>query len=364
MVSLGVKPRILFVSGREAGYIRNRVLISALRRNFDVRVLTSATGGIGIRSARGLARCVADREGYDLCVVGFYGQLLAVGLSALQRKPLLFDAYVSTYDTLCEDRGRFRPGSLPGRLAFWLDRRSCQAAQRVLTDTRSDAAYFQRTFGLPASKFDTVYVGCDESLFYPRPTPLAEHPACEVFYYGSFLPLHGTDVILQAAALLRRRPDIHYTIGGDGMGFAAARRSAADLGLANVTFAGWIPIERLPNYIAGAAICLGGHFSAVPKAARVVSTKTFQFIAMGRPTIVGDNGATRELFRPGEHVLAVPMGDPAVLAQVIEHLADDLALRERIAVAGLTLYRERLSEDVIAAQLAAIVDRMACASVL
>ena len=226
----------------------------------------------------------------------------------VQHKPLLLDAYVSTYDTLCEDRGRFRPGSLPGRLAFWLDRRSCQVANRILTDTWSDAEYFQRTFSISPDKFDTVYVGCDESLFYPREASSSARVGCEIFYYGSFLPLHGTDVILQAAAALRRRPDIHFTIGGDGMGFDGARRNASELALDNVTFAGWIPIERLPDFIARATICLGGHFSNVPKAARVVSTKTFQFIAMGKPTIVGDNAATRELFRPGEHVLAVPYG--------------------------------------------------------
>ena len=358
MVNRGVRPRILFISGREAGYIRNRVLISALRRNFDVRVLTPQASGIAARSAKGLVRCLAARSDYDLRFVGFYGQLLAVGLSALQHKPLLLDAYVSTYDTLCEDRGRFKPGSLPGRLAFWLDRRSCQVARRVLTDTRSDADYFQRTFGLPADKFDTVYVGCDESLFYPRLEPPSVRAGCEVFYYGSFLPLHGTDVIIQAAALLRHRLDIHFTIGGDGMGFADARQNAFDLALDNVTFVGWIPIERLPDYIACAAICLGGHFSSVPKAARVVSTKTFQFIAMGKPTIVGDNAATRELCRPGEHVLAVPMGDPAALAQAIERLADDGAVRKQIAASGLALYREQLSQDVIAAQLATIVGKV------
>jgi len=358
MASSRLKPRLLFVSGREIGYIRNRVLIAAFRRNFDVDVLTPQARGIAARSAKGLARCLAHRSDYDLCFVGFYGQLLATALSMVQHKPLLLDAYVSTYDTLCEDRGRFRPGSLPGRLAFWLDRRSCQVASRILTDTWSDAEYFQRTFSLSADKFDAVYVGCDESLFYPRGASSSARAGCEIFYYGSFLPLHGTDVILQAAAALRRRPDIRFTIGGDGMGFDDARRNASELALDNVTFAGWIPVERLPDFIARATICLGGHFSNVPKAARVVSTKTFQFVAMGKPTIVGDNAATRELFQPGEHVLAVPMGDPAALAQAIEQLADNSAMRERIAAGGLALYRERLSQDLIAAQLATIVSKM------
>ncbi len=352
MVSRGARPRILFVSGREVGYIRNRVLISALRRNFDVRVLTAETGGIASRSARGLIRYLANREDYDLCFVGFYGQLLAVVLSILQRKPLLLDAYVSTYETLCEDRGRFSLGSWPGRLAYWLDRRSCQVARRILTDTRSDADYFRHTFGLTADKFNTVYVGCDESLFYPRPAPPSTRAACEVFYYGSFLPLHGTDVIIQAAALLRHRSDIHFTIGGDGMGYVDTRRDAADQALNNVTFTGWIPIEQLPHHIASATVCLGGHFSTIPKASRVIATKTFQFVAMGKATIIGDNAANRELFVPDEHVLAIRMGDPQALASAIELLADDAGLRARLGASGRAQFEARATTSAIAQQLA------------
>ena len=123
------------------------------------------------------------------------------------------------------------------------------------------------------------------------------------------------------------------------MGFADVRRHASDLALDNVTFADWISIERLSDCFARATICLGGHFSTVPEAARVIATKTFQFMAMGKPTIVGDNPATRELFRPEEHVLAVQKGDPAALAQAIERLTDDRAQRDIVALAGHNVFQ-------------------------
>jgi glycosyltransferase involved in cell wall biosynthesis len=86
----------------------------------------------------------------------------------------------------------------------------------------------------------------------------------------------------------------------------------------------------------------------VPKAGRVISTKTFQFIAMRKPTIVGDNVATRELFVHGEHIYAVPMGDPIALAEAISELADTPALREHIAGGGYTLFQEKLTVRAIA----------------
>lgn len=357
-----MKPHVLFISGREVGYIRNRVLLDALRTHFEVTVFTSDARSTVRRIVCGLARFIARRPDYDVCFAGFYGQPLAIVLSILQHKPIVLDAYVSTYDTLCEDRRRFRPRSPMGRLARWLDRRSCQVATRVITDTQAHTHYFRETFGVLESKLTAVYVGCDEALFYPRDEMPADQQHFEVFYYGSFLPLHGTEVIVQAAALLRDRPEIYFTLGGDGLRRAAVQRMIADLSLTNVGLVGWIPLEQLPKYIARASVCLGGHFSTVPKAARVISTKTFQFVAMRKPTIVADNPATRELFTPGEHVYAVPMGDPAALAEAIETLADNCLLRRRIAPGGYEVFQKRLTTRAIADQLASVIQDALCES--
>jgi glycosyltransferase involved in cell wall biosynthesis len=357
-----MKPRVLFISGREVDYIRNRVLLNALQTHFDVTVCTTGAHGTLTRIISGVARFIARLPDYDVCFVGFYGQPLAIILSLLQHKPIILDAYVSTYDTLCEDRCLFRPRSLMGRLARWLDRRSCQVATRIITDTQAHARYFKEGFGVPEHKLTTVYVGCEEKLFHPYDGASAASQHFEVFYYGAFLPLHGAEVIVQTAALLRDRPEIHFTLGGDGLCRAAVQRMVADLALTNVNLVGWIPMEQIPLYIARASVCLGGHFSTVPKARRVISTKTFQFIAMRKPTIVADNPATRELFTPGEHVYAVPMGDPAALAEAIRVLADDAVLRRRIAFGGYKVFRQRLTTCVIADQLASVVREVLCVS--
>jgi glycosyltransferase involved in cell wall biosynthesis len=359
-----MRPRVLFVSGREADYMRNRVLLGALRKVSEVTVLTppdlspKASSGITRRSASGLARYLASQPDHDICFAGFFGQLLAVGLSVLQRKPVVLDAFVSAYDTLCEDRRRFRPNSAAGRLAFWLDRRSCRASSHIVTDTGADARYFQHTFSLDPRCFSVVYVGCDETIFCPRPhQSAARAPFCRVFYYGAFLPLHGTEVIVQAAAHLRHRADIRWTLGGDGPGLPRVRQMVSDQGLTNVEIVGWIPVERLPDHISNADVCLGGHFSMIPKAGRVIATKTFQFLAMRKAVVVGDNEATREVLVQDQHALCVPMGDPAALSRAVETLADNPALRNQIAEGGYELFHRKLTTAVIAEQLADILER-------
>mgnify|MGYP002260746343 CR=1 FL=1 len=81
----GARPRVLFLSGREIGYIRNRVLVAALRQSFDVDVLTpDLRGGIVARSAAGLARYAWRRPAHDVCFAGFFGQPLALALASLR----------------------------------------------------------------------------------------------------------------------------------------------------------------------------------------------------------------------------------------------------------------------------------------
>lgn len=343
--------RILFISGREAGYIRNRVLVNALRKHYDVTVLTGKGNSILTRTITGLTRFARERPQYDIVFLGFYAQPLVIILSIVQKKPIIFDAYVSTFDTLCSDRGWFRPNSIMGRLALWLDRYSCSVASCILTDTKANADYFRTVMDIQESKIKPVYVGCDNSIFYPRPQTTNDDGWLNIFYYGSFLRLHGTEIIIQAASQLQDMHEIRFVLGGEGKQLLFIRDMISRLNLKNVALVGWIPFEKLPEYISRSTICLGGHFSTVQKATRVISTKTFQFMAMRKPTIIADNPATRELFISGEHAYSIPMGDPRALAEAIKILIKDNDLRQRIAEGGYQIIHQRLSLESMARDL-------------
>jgi len=351
--------RILYLCGREPGYIRNLMLRNALRRSYDVVEITSSSRNlVGRNGSVALRYLLANRRAFDLIVVGFYGQPLMPWVRLWAGAPILFDAYVSTYDTLCFDRRWFRPRSLPGRLAFALDRWSCRWADRVLFDTQAHRNYFVHTFGLPPAKTAVAYVGCDETHFAPRP---ASPPGqtFHVFTYASFLRLHGVEHILHAAKQLVEQDDVLFTIAGAGSHLAAMQRLARELELHNVRFPDWVPFDQLPGRIAEAELCLGGHFSDIPKAGRVIATKTFQFLAMGKPTIVGDNPANREVMSHRQNAYLCPMADPVALASAILELRDDPLLRQRLGKEGLALYRERFTTDATAKALRTVLNGLA-----
>jgi len=352
--------RILFLSGRETAYPRNDVLLRAFRRlaevdlvSVDRRPRSLLVNSLAV-SLRALPKLL--RGGYDLVFVGFYGHLLMLPVSLLARRPILFDAFVSTYDTLGSDRQVIAEKSLAGRLARWLDRTACLQAAHVLLDTPRHIDYFTRIFGLPAGRFSALPVGCNEDLFFPQPGKGPGERTCAL-YYSSYLPLHGAETVLQAAALLKDAP-VRFRLIGEGQEYPAARRIAEAQGLDNVEFVPPVPLSQLPLELANADICLGGHFGLSEKAGRVVPGKVYQVLATARPLIAGDTPANRDLLTEGETALMVPPGDAQDLADAVLRLANDPDLRACLAAGGRRLYEERCSEAVITRGLQQLVDKI------
>lgn len=352
--------KIAVVMGREPSYTRNAVILAGLRSaGVEVIDYTDSSGSYSVRYARSVARFAASppREA-DAILVGFFGQPLIPFISRLSRKPIIFDAFLSGYDTMCFDRKRFRPRSLPGRFFYRLDKSACQRSDLVLLDTEEHARYFVDTFGLSADKFERVLVGADPSLFSPRRARVPDG-RFEVFYYCVFHPLHGTEHVVRAAAILGGQSDIHFTVVGKGQESGAIRRLADSLGVRNTDFIDWVPYPSLPDKIASADVCLGGHFGTVEKSRRVISGKEYQFLAMAKPTIAGDNLANRELLADGRDALLVRMGDAQAIADAILRLRDDAALRESIARSGYQRFCEEATPEVIGRRLADLITRIA-----
>ena len=349
--------RILFVCGREPEYTRNQIVLKALRRHAEVLEITDSSKNYIITHLKLLFKIVTNTRPYDVIFVGFYGYLLVFLMRLVSRKPIIFDAYLSTYNTLCFDRKRFRPDSLLGRIVYWMDRLACRFADVVLLDTRAHLDYFVRIYALPPERCAVLYVGSDEEIFHPRKPP--RDGPFTVFYYGSFLPLQGIEYIVRAARIIQdRQPGIIFQIAGNGIQYQEIRTLAQQLKCKTIEFIPWIPYEQLPNYIARAWLCLGGHFADSDKAQNVISTKTYQFLAMARPTIVGDCRANAEIFHHGEHVYMVKMADAQALAEAILLLYLNDELRQRIADGGFIRFSEHYSVERLSTVLCEIVGQV------
>ncbi|MFU8773933.1 MAG: hypothetical protein ACNA8H_16125, partial [Anaerolineales bacterium] len=182
---------ILFLAGREIDYARNEVVLRALQRLGSVDVvgergraksLLKRTLKISVRAIPKLLR-----KNYNLVYVGFYGHLLMFPVRIITQKPILFDAFLSTYDTLVSDREKFSSDSFAGKLALWLDQYACKLADHILLDTAAHREYFIHNLGIQPNLISALPVGCNEELFFPHRAS-SDANLTNILYYSTYLP--------------------------------------------------------------------------------------------------------------------------------------------------------------------------------
>lgn len=296
---------------------------------------------------------------HDAVIVGYLGHLdmfLARPLASLRRKHVIFDAFISLYDTVVNDRKLSRPDGFIGRLCFFIDKTACRMADIVLLDTNAHIEYFVKTFNIPGEKFRRVFVGADESQFYPISQchpPSASQPF-RVLFYGQFIPLHGIEYIVRAAKLLEQ-DSVEFTIIGKGQEYNKIRKLSDDLGIKNIRWIDWVESHKLVHYINEADVVLG-IFGDSEKARRVIPNKAFQTIACKRPLITGDSPAARELFQDGENVLLCQMGNPDAIAASILRLRDNEDFRLKVAINGYNTFLSTCNINAIGKEVKILVE--------
>jgi glycosyltransferase involved in cell wall biosynthesis len=318
-------------------------------------------GRLAVRYLRAIAELVARfpsaARGAELIATGFNGQLDVLLARLLARgRRILFAPLVTITETLVDDRGDYRPGSLAARLFAWIDRRSFAAADVVLVDTRAHRDYVVRRLGVRPDRLVVHYLGA-EAIFAPAEVrmevraPVAAastssgRPRLRVLAYSSYLPLHGTLVIARAAGLLRSDEGIEIELIGNG-----PERAACDAlvgSLSHVAVVEWIPYAELPARIAAADVVLG-IFGTSEKARIVVPNKVYQAAQVGRAIVTADSPAIREVLVPEESVLAIdPRPEP--LAAALRRLQAEPELVRRLAE-GARRAIERVASPAVRAR--------------
>ena len=317
---------------------------------FGVRSLARLGVSYAAAAAR-LARHWRQLPPPDLVVTGFNGQLDVLLARALagRKARLVFAPLVTLTETLVDDRRVYRRGGVKARLASMLDRRTLRAADLVLLDTEAHRAYVADHVDRRC-RTATLYLGA-ERIFSPGPEPSrAAGEPLHVLFYGQYVPLHGAQTIVEAAALLGPRSGLEFVMIGTGPERAAAQALAEARGCTHVRFEDWVPYELLPQLLRESDVALG-IFGTTAKAKFVIPTKVYQAAATGRPVVTGETPAIREVFTPGTHLLTVPRGDPGALAGAVRRLRDDPEGRRALGGAAARLLAEDLDYPAQGARL-------------
>lgn len=332
-------------------YSRNVELIKGLKEN-GIEVIECRVDANEKNKHWKLFKKHGEIKKYDLTIVGYPGHSLMLLVKFICKKPIIFDAFLSVYDSMIFDRKIYSQYSLKALKYWFLDWMSCRLADKILLDTDEHIKYFMKTFGIKKEKFQKIFLSCNNALFYPRNYPRKDNKNSEQFlvhFHGKYIPLHGVEYIIEAAKLLETE-NIEFNLIGRGQTYREMMALSKKLITKNVNFIGFLPQEELIKFIAGADVCLG-IFGKTPKAERVIPNKSYEIIAMKKPLITADTPAIRELFKNEENCLLSNVADSADLAQKILLLKNNSELRNRIAENGYKLYKEKLTPKILVQQL-------------
>lgn len=164
---------------------------------------------------------------------------------------------------------------------------------------------------------------------HPRRT-FAADGRLRLIYTGALTPTYELDVAVRAVArIAAERPelDVHLDVFGVGDSQDRLRALAADLGIGpRITFHGRVPIDEVPARVAAADIGLAPTRHD-PFTDMSLSTKVFEYAAMGKPVVASALPMVERTFPPGT-VLTYPSGDDAAMAAAVLAIADDPLARE------------------------------------
>ncbi|NNE40963.1 MAG: glycosyltransferase [Marinicaulis sp.] len=366
--------RILLWGTADTGKPRTRIMLSALREKCDVvgEALFLVWGGIDdksqVKGAFGalgvfLKFLIAypvlifrylTAPKHDIVFVAYLGALDVIILwpfARLRGAKICWDAFLSLYDTVVEDRQLARRTGVFAKIVHGFEKLACVAADRIILDTKAHADYFAQTFRLAPEKLDVVWVGAEAQFFNARAKERSGK--FNVLFYGQFIPLHGIEHIVDAARRCDDR-DIEWTIIGKGQESEKIKQKIDRDPIANARFIDWIDYSDLPQMIADADLCLGV-FGNSDKAGRVIPNKVFQIIAAGAPLVTRDGPGARELFAtpPANVWLVEPGSADAILSAVLK------AKNSNYAVSGSPYdgVREKIAPGAIASSAVSAVEK-------
>lgn len=339
---------VCFFGIYDPSYSRNRVLISGFKENkwnvIECRVDPKKNGGIKKYFYLWKEYKKVKNNKFDIVLVAFPGHTVVWLARILFGKKIVFDAFLSLYNSNVEDRKIYSPLSIWAIRDWSMDYISGYLSKIILMDTEAHINLFSKKFYISSKKFIRVFVSSDPKVFYPSNRILGD--IFLVHFHGTFIPLQGIEYILETAKLLEEYREIKFRIIGNGQEYKKITGLAKNLNLQNVEFINSLSLENLAEKLREADISLG-IFGEGEKSDCVIPNKVYEAVASKKPVITRDSKAIREIFNDGENMLLVPPSNPEAIKDKILLLYKNSDISQKIAENSYRLFEEKLAPKVL-----------------
>jgi glycosyltransferase involved in cell wall biosynthesis len=185
--------------------------------------------------------------------------------------------------------------------------------------------------------------GVDTDRLAPQPEPAGP---ITIAYVGRLLDDKGLRALVAAHALLNEGGEnVRLLIAGEADPANPASIPAAEI-------AAWRKrpgLELLGHVADIASVWAKAHIAVLPSRREGLPLSLLEAAACGRPLVATDVPGCREIARAGLNALLVPVDDAVALAEAVQRLAHDPALRAKFAAAGRVLVEREFSSRLVGA---------------
>jgi glycosyltransferase involved in cell wall biosynthesis len=281
-------------------------------------------------------------------------------LGKVKRAPFLFEVRDLWPESLVAV-GAFRKQSLVYRLTERVARFLYRRSDHIVVVAPAYRDYLVAKWGIAKERISVVENGVQTATFSPGDKSairkeLRLEEKFVVSYIGTIGMAHGLATLMetaqQASASLS---NVVFLLVGDGAEKKNLQRQAGERGLTNVVFVGQKPRELIPDYIRASDACLV-LLRKQDIFKTVIPTKLLEFMACGRPVILGVEGQAREIVDTAGAGLCIEPENAAELAAAIHRLHADSELRKMLGLNGRQCAADRFSREQMAAKYMDILD--------
>ena len=198
--------------------------------------------------------------------------------------------------------------------------------------------------GIEDEKIKMIYHGIDTKKFDPSHKDKNIVNEFGIFDSPTVLstrrlgPIHDVGTLIRAVPLvLEDIPDAKFIIVGDGEQKECLMDLAKSLDIFDATrFVGWIPNDKMPQYLASVDVYVSTSLSDSGLAAG-----TAEAMACGLPAVITDFGDNRKWVEDGVNGFTVPLKDPKSLAEKIIYLLQNKDVRMEFGRRNRQLIEDR-----------------------
>lgn len=217
--------------------------------------------------------------------------------------------------------------------------------------------------GIPERRIVLITNGADTDAFVPMESSGgsdSDDGCMTVVYSGTHGLVHGMDVIVEAADILRDDPRLRFLLIGDGVAKDGLVSMAQKKGLTNIEFRASVTPAELVIIIQRAGVCIattdGSEFSR-----GTIPVKIFDCMACSKPIVAVLEGDGAEFVGRSGGGIAVPPGDAAGLAATLRDLVGDREERERLGRAGRKYVVKEYSRRILAEKMEELLGKITSA---